>query len=47
MYLLLFLQPIKGKFGIKTDKTKYTLVEGQPFKNIEVNKQLKKEKQKL
>ena len=38
MYLFLFLQPIllKGKFGIKTEETKDTVVKGEPVKIIEV-----------
>ena len=39
---------IKGKFGIKTEETKDTVVKGEPVKIIEVKiLYLKKEKQKL
>ena len=39
---------IKGKFGIKTEETKDTLVKEEPVKIIEIKiPQLKKEKQKL
>ena len=39
---------IKGKFGIKTEETKDTVVKGKPVKIIEVKDTVvKKEKQKL
>ena len=39
---------IKGKFGIKTEETKDTVVKGEPVKIIELSNTLvKKKKQKL
>ncbi len=39
---------IKGKFGIKTEETKVTVVKGEPVKIIELSNTLvKREKQKL
>ena len=34
---------IKGKFGIKTEETKDTVVKGEPVKNIELSNTLVKE----
>ena len=44
MYLFLFIANFKkGKFGIKTEQTKDTVVKEEPFKIIELKNSLVKE----
>ena len=48
MYLFLFIANfIKGKFGIKTEETKDTVVKGEPVKIIELSDTLFKEEKKI